>query len=385
MKKLVILSKESIFSGYVKCGMAEVADSLANALTDTYEVSLIVAEGNCYIPNLTGLLKEKEPGILEMKFAKVQYYIVNTNVWEEKVIQLMEQIKPDIFHNLDDPSIISKLLTRPAKTVFTFDSIEFAEQHQEYLPLYDNVVSNSKTLASSMMRRRSVFSNTLMQTNFSGVTPGIVTQYFTPEKGLLIPAAYQKGGYLGKEICKQHLLDTYGIKDKPFVCLTMCRLVKEKGLDFVIDAIETIGALGGILIVVGVGDSYYQDAFTALEKQYSHVIYINQYASTLRIPPFIAGADFYLQPSLMETAGLMPMTALAYGTIPIISIVGGLYDTFNSENCIEVYDNDVKAAITRAANLYQDKKEFRKMRNVCMSQDISWITRKQDYINLYEQ
>jgi glycogen synthase len=86
----------------------------------------------------------------------------------------------------------------------------------------------------------------------------------------------------------------------------------------------------------------------------------------------------------MESAGLMPMTALAYGTIPIISIVGGLYDTFNSENCIEVYDNDVKAAITRAANLYQDKKEFRKMRNVCMSQDISWITRKQDYINLYE-
>ena len=80
----------------------------------------------------------------------------------------MEQIKPDIFHNLDDPSIISKLLTRPAKAVFTFDSIEFAEQNQEYLPLYDNVVSNSKTLASSMMRRRSVFSNTLMQTNFSG-------------------------------------------------------------------------------------------------------------------------------------------------------------------------------------------------------------------------
>jgi hypothetical protein len=39
----------------------------------------------------------------------------------------MEQIKPDIFHNLDDPSIISKLLTRPTKAIFTFDSIEFAE------------------------------------------------------------------------------------------------------------------------------------------------------------------------------------------------------------------------------------------------------------------
>ena len=76
MKKLVILSKESVFSGYVKCGMAEVADSLANSLTSNYEVTLIVAKGHCQIPEMTGLLKEKEPNVLTMRFAKVQYYII---------------------------------------------------------------------------------------------------------------------------------------------------------------------------------------------------------------------------------------------------------------------------------------------------------------------
>ena len=70
-------------------------------------------------------------------------------------------------------------------------------------------------------------------------------------------------------------MDTYGIKGNPFVCLTMCRLIKEKGLDFIIEAIDTIKALGGVLIVVGVGDKFYEDKFRVLSRQNSHVIYID--------------------------------------------------------------------------------------------------------------
>ena len=33
MKKLVFFSEESIFSGFIKCGIAEVVDSLAHSLT----------------------------------------------------------------------------------------------------------------------------------------------------------------------------------------------------------------------------------------------------------------------------------------------------------------------------------------------------------------
>jgi hypothetical protein len=46
MKKIVFFSEESIFSGNIKCGIAEVVDSLAHSLTELYEVTIICKEGN---------------------------------------------------------------------------------------------------------------------------------------------------------------------------------------------------------------------------------------------------------------------------------------------------------------------------------------------------
>ena len=46
MKKLVIFSEESILSGVIKCGIAEVVDSLANSLTSEYEVYVVCLDGN---------------------------------------------------------------------------------------------------------------------------------------------------------------------------------------------------------------------------------------------------------------------------------------------------------------------------------------------------
>lgn len=386
MKKLVILSKESIFSGYMKCGMAEVADCLANSMSDQYNVTLIVLKGHSRMPELLGTaVKEIEPGVEAVKFAKVQYYMVNEDIWDDKAVSLINDIAPDIFHNLDDPSIIDKLAQRPEKTLFTFDSIEFASQYESYLSKYDHITSNAKSQAGAILRSRSMLGATLSQLDFQGISPGILTQYFTPTKGLLIPAPYGFNSWQGKNICKKRLLQSYNIQGDPPVFLTMCRLVQEKGLDYVIDAAELIGLFGGVLIVVGIGDEYYERAFTKLAEKYAHVIYIKAYASVVRLPPFLAGADFYLQPSFYESAGLMPMTALSYGTIPIISIVGGLYDSFNEENCIAIQDNDVQQAIRVANKIYRNKEELNALRNTCISQDISWETRKQPYVDLYEK
>jgi hypothetical protein len=41
MKKLTILSKESVFGGYLASNLGELADSLAVSLTSNYNVSLV--------------------------------------------------------------------------------------------------------------------------------------------------------------------------------------------------------------------------------------------------------------------------------------------------------------------------------------------------------
>lgn len=384
MKKLVILSKESVFSGYIKCGMAELADSLAASMTDRYDVSLIVAKGENRIPSLTGMVRQIDENVYGMTFAKVHYYMIDLEMWEEKSIKLINHIKPDIFHNMDNPDVLLKLEERPNKALFTFDSTDYATEHAQYLSYYDSVNHNSKILARQIQRSRSALSSMLSQTHFTGITPGVLTQYFTPTKGLLIPSPYSKSNYQGKDICKKRLLEAYGISGNPFICLTMCRLIQEKGLDYIIEAVEDIGRLGGVLIVVGIGDDYYEATFKKLSYKYDHVYFTNKYASPARLPSLLAGADFYLQPSIFENAGLMPLTALSYGTIPIISLVGGLNDSFNEENCIPVYMNNVAQAIEQAALIYQDKTQLNAFRDICMSQKISWEDRKQDYVNLYE-
>jgi hypothetical protein len=51
MKNLVIYSEESIFSGNISCGIAEVVDSLGNSLTSEYNVSIVCKAGNMSLAN----------------------------------------------------------------------------------------------------------------------------------------------------------------------------------------------------------------------------------------------------------------------------------------------------------------------------------------------
>jgi hypothetical protein len=46
MKKLVMFSEESVFSGIVKTSIAELVDGLAVSLAEEYQVNVICPDGN---------------------------------------------------------------------------------------------------------------------------------------------------------------------------------------------------------------------------------------------------------------------------------------------------------------------------------------------------
>ena len=45
LKKLTFISLESVFSGVIQSGMAEMIDSLANSLSNEYQVSILCPYG----------------------------------------------------------------------------------------------------------------------------------------------------------------------------------------------------------------------------------------------------------------------------------------------------------------------------------------------------
>lgn len=383
MKNLVMLSVESVFSGRVLSGMAEMVDSLANSLSKDYNVTIICPYGNSVFARTASNLKNIDDDVCTCRFSAVNYYMIQPNKWLDKVVDLVEELNPDILHNFAEPEILDMLKAKPHKTICTFDQADFVRGKEKYLAMYDSVTTSSKNYAKEILAINDDLAKTLSVIDFKGITAGILDVAFSPEKGLLIPAKYTSNDQAGKEICKQRLLKTYGIDGNPYICLMMCRLVKEKGLEKVFEAIDTIRNTGGVLLVVGKGNHVYEQQLRKYRRSDS-VIYIDRWASPIQAAPLAAGADFYLCPSNTEACGLMPMTASRYGAVPIVTLNGGLSDNFNDSNAIVIKDGELKNAIQMASDLYNNCSMHDK-RKICMEQDFSWTTRKAGYIDLYEK
>lgn len=384
MKKLVMLSVESVFSGVVLSGMAEMVDSMANALSKDYEVTIVCPDGDSIFARTAGALRVVEDGVRACRFSAVDYYLIKQDMWLEKVVDLVEQLNPDILHNFAEPEILEMLTTRPKKAVCTFDQADFVRGKEKILPLYDAVTTSSENYAKDVLGVGDELANTLSSIDFRGITAGILDVAFAPEKGLLIPNKYTADDQDGKQLCKQRLLKTYGIDGNPYICLMMCRLIKEKGLEQVFDTIQTIRDTGGILVVVGKGKHSYEQQLRKYRRS-DGVVYIDRWASPVQAAPLAAGADFYLCPSNTEACGLMPMTASRYGAVPIVTLNGGLADNFNDDNAIIIDNNGLSEAIKKAAEIYLNNDLIAAKRKVCMEQDFSWNTRKRGYIELYEK
>jgi starch synthase len=106
-----------------------------------------------------------------------------------------------------------------------------------------------------------------------------------------------------------------------------------------------------------------------------------------------AGSDFFLMPSRFEPCGLNQMYSQVYGTIPLVTRVGGLADTVvdidqnpdaGSGIMFPVSANGVAAGLARAVALFSDKPAFEAARARGMRKDFSWEKTALAYEELYE-
>ncbi|KAL0286209.1 UNVERIFIED_CONTAM: Soluble starch synthase 3, chloroplastic/amyloplastic [Sesamum angustifolium] len=125
----------------------------------------------------------------------------------------------------------------------------------------------------------------------------------------------------------------------------------------------------------------------AYDEPLSHLIY--------------AGADFILVPSIFEPCGLTQLTAMRYGSIPVVRKTGGLYDTVfdvdhdkeraqacglepNGFNFDGADSAGVDYALNRAISAWYDGREwFNSLCKRVMEQDWSWNRPALDYLELY--
>jgi starch synthase len=162
-----------------------------------------------------------------------------------------------------------------------------------------------------------------------GILNGVDYDEWNPETDPNLVANYSASDLAGKARCKLDLQRQFGLPERPDVPLfgLVSRLVKQKGIDVLAEAIPRILELDLQFVLLGAGEPwahfYFGDIATAHPDKFScHIGYDNVLAHKIE-----AGADFFLMPSAFEPCGLNQMYSLRYGSLPVVRATGGLDDS----------------------------------------------------------
>ena len=172
------------------------------------------------------------------------------------------------------------------------------------------------------------------------------------------------------------------------------RLTHQKGIDLVLHVADEILKTGAQLIILGTGDSHYEDALRALEyRRHDKVRSLIMFSSEMSSKVYSA-CDMFLMPSKTEPCGLSQLISMRYATVPIVHRVGGLRDTvepfdgkYGTGFTFESFDAyDMLDAVYRATYCYyQERHNWNKLMKNTMVQDVSWKKSALKYINMYNE
>ncbi|HEX3729591.1 MAG TPA: glycogen synthase GlgA [Opitutaceae bacterium] len=231
--------------------------------------------------------------------------------------------------------------------------------------------------------------------DLTGLLNGIDPAVWNPAVDPLLPERYSAGNLAGKAACRAQLLDRCGFDPKsPAPVFGMvCRLVEQKGLDLLLANKEFFLKQDCRLVILGAGDRKFEEALRALAAQAPRKIFLSARLDEAMSHLIEAGSDFFVMPSLFEPCGLNQMYSQAYGTVPVVSRVGGLMDTVVDADDQPASGTGLMAAPTaaglrgalaRALKLFQDPARLAAVQRRGMGRDFSWRAASAAYESLYQ-
>ena len=176
-------------------------------------------------------------------------------------------------------------------------------------------------------------------------------------------------------------------KNTPLLCM-ITRLSSQKGIDFLMEA----DLKDQSMIVLGEGDPKYENFFSDLAKTNPDRVAVALTFDDGLAHQILAGSDILLMPSVYEPCGLTQMYALKYGTVPIVSSVGGLDDSIQpfdgkTGTGFKFAPNDLKSfqqALQNSMACFADKPGWERLINNGMHMDFSWDNAAQQYSTLFQ-
>ena len=229
-----------------------------------------------------------------------------------------------------------------------------------------------------------------------GILNGMDYEEWNPSNDKFLSAQFDVGNMNGKALCKADIQKLYGLPVRDDVPLfgVVSRLVEQKGVEILAEAIHKILALDIQFVMLGEGEPwthfYFGDIMAAYPDKFGVKIGYD-HALSHKIE---AGCDFFVMPSLFEPCGLNQMYSLRYGTLPIVRATGGLDDTidnYDEATCegtgFKFLLNDAKALFDTNGwatyTFYKRQECMDKMRENAMKKRFTWDESAKKYEELY--
>lgn len=220
----------------------------------------------------------------------------------------------------------------------------------------------------------------------TGILNGIDPECWNPGNDPRIEADFGIGDMAGKRKCRNALLKEMGLSRRNGPLLGMVtRLTAQKGVDLLLETLPGIVGRGMSLVVLGTGEAGFEQAFRSAAARYPGAVAVRiDYSDSLARRIF-AGSDIFLMPSVFEPCGLSQMTAMRYGSVPLVRNTGGLGDTVTVETGF-LFDSpgDFPGTLDSAMDQWgQGASLWAVKRRTCMKVDNSWRNRVPAYLQVY--
>ena len=233
----------------------------------------------------------------------------------------------------------------------------------------------------------------------TGILNGVDYNVWDPASDPLINTPYDAELPAGKQVNKQALQQHFGLPKKHLPVLGMVsRMVEQKGIDLVLDAVPKLLDTPVQLVILGSGEKRFEQAALALAKQYPKQMGVSIGYNESLAHLIEAGADLFLMPSRFEPCGLNQLYSLRYGTLPVVHRTGGLADTVTHTDTTSlkagtatgfVFDypdaEGLLWAIGEALDCYAKPDCWPLVRNNAMKSDFSWDHSARQYLAIYRQ
>ena len=235
--------------------------------------------------------------------------------------------------------------------------------------------------------------------HLTGVLNGIDEEHWNPDTDKDIKQKYNIKSLDKKVANKLALQEELSLPvdaDIPMVGI-ISRLVEQKGFDTILQSMATILLdIPVQMVILGTGETHYELLLFEWAHRYPDKLKVIIGYNEPLAHRVEAASDIYLMPSTFEPCGLNQLYSLRYGTLPIVTNVGGLADTVidaNKENLANKTANGfvfeeqtfsgLLITLKRALTLYKKPKVWRQLQVNAMSGDFSWQTSAEHYIDIY--